>query len=424
MLRRADLLDLFDTTPDLSGNDLDVSRFIRASEDKDAYLAWRDWEGEALPQEMPKLVDRELCPVPIGELREFPKKHAVYAWNFALEEWARVETGQIYPGMLAVTRSSEGGYTAEEGWSPESKKTVPDLRDPKKSKEEGDSSDSRSFPEYRQLLKDHTDRVTQEVKSLLDAAALDPEHSTALLRAAELHDWGKSHDVFQATMNKHEASREMWAKQCGNARHCRPHFRHELASALAMIETGESDLAAYLAAAHHGRIRMGIRSMPGEREQDGKRIARGIFEGDALPECEVASGVPESAGGAFAGVDGVRGRGRFLDRTDAPAARPPGTISPGVFRNAAVRGGRRGERESWTQRGGMHRLILKACTAAPFGAYLKALGVFRLIAEQRDADARGSWSGDTFVLESNLDQDQLAAFSGAIRADADSCAME
>ncbi|MDX6458273.1 MAG: CRISPR-associated endonuclease/helicase Cas3, partial [Acidobacteriaceae bacterium] len=39
VLRRSDLLDLFDTTPDLSGNAMDVSRFIRATEDKDAYLA-------------------------------------------------------------------------------------------------------------------------------------------------------------------------------------------------------------------------------------------------------------------------------------------------------------------------------------------------------------------------------------------------
>jgi CRISPR-associated endonuclease/helicase Cas3 len=30
VLRRRDLLDLFDTTPDLSGYDLDVSRFIRS----------------------------------------------------------------------------------------------------------------------------------------------------------------------------------------------------------------------------------------------------------------------------------------------------------------------------------------------------------------------------------------------------------
>lgn len=83
----------------------------------------------------------------------------------------------------------------------------------------------------------------------------------------------------------------MLAKQCGNEKHKRKHFRHELASALAMLQTGDSDLAAYLAAAHHGRIRMGIRSMPGEREEHSKAVARGIEDGDSLPECELANGI-------------------------------------------------------------------------------------------------------------------------------------
>jgi CRISPR-associated endonuclease/helicase Cas3 len=58
-----------------------------------------------------------------------------------------------------------------------------------------------------------------------------------------------------------------------------------------MLATGESDLATYLAASHHGRIRMGIRSMPGEREDASVCVARGIREGDALPECELRAGV-------------------------------------------------------------------------------------------------------------------------------------
>ena len=41
VLRKQDLVDLFDTTPDLSGYDLDVSRFIRSEQDRDVLLAWR-----------------------------------------------------------------------------------------------------------------------------------------------------------------------------------------------------------------------------------------------------------------------------------------------------------------------------------------------------------------------------------------------
>ena len=35
------LIDLFDTTPDLAGNDIDVSRFIREGDDLDVQVFWR-----------------------------------------------------------------------------------------------------------------------------------------------------------------------------------------------------------------------------------------------------------------------------------------------------------------------------------------------------------------------------------------------
>ena len=46
VLRRRDLLDLFDTTPDLAGNDVDVSRFIRDADDHDVRVCWRSFTGE------------------------------------------------------------------------------------------------------------------------------------------------------------------------------------------------------------------------------------------------------------------------------------------------------------------------------------------------------------------------------------------
>ena len=64
------------------------------------------------------------------------------------------------------------------------------------------------------------------------------------------------------------------AKSPGNGRMdaSRRHFRHELGSALAILEHVEElgergcDLAAYLAASHHGKVRIGIRSLPGQRK--------------------------------------------------------------------------------------------------------------------------------------------------------------
>jgi CRISPR-associated endonuclease/helicase Cas3 len=284
------LLDLFDTTPDLSGNELDVSRFIRSTDGKDVYLAWRSWQGDVPPEDLPELEDEELCPVPIGDVRAFAKKHAVFTLNFATEDWIQIaDETPIYPGMRAVTRAAEGGYTPLEGWSPESKGPVSIDQFTSNREAETDTSNRLSFGKYRQTLRAHTDRVVEKMDATLARRDLDASWATALRAAALKHDWGKAHEAFQETLHWQPGT-PLLAKQCGRGKHRIRHFRHELASALAMLQTGDSDLAAYLAAAHHGRIRMGIRSMPGEREEGGAAIARGIRDGDRLPECELASG--------------------------------------------------------------------------------------------------------------------------------------
>ncbi len=58
----------------------------------------------------------------------------------------------------------------------------------------------------------------------------------------------------------------------------------------------------------------------------------------------------------------------------------------------------------------MHTVMLTGCTATPFGNYLKALGVFRLVSKQADTSARGWWAGETFALESVLGQEDLETF--------------
>jgi CRISPR-associated endonuclease/helicase Cas3 len=59
-----------------------------------------------------------------------------------------------------------------------------------------------------------------------------------------------------------------------------------------MLQADLSPLAAYLAAAHHGKVRLSIRSLPDEtRPVDvGMRFARGIWDGDVLPETDLGSG--------------------------------------------------------------------------------------------------------------------------------------
>jgi len=93
----------------------------------------------------------------------------------------------------------------------------------------------------------------------------------------------------------------LWAKSAHRGgRHVRPHFRHELASALALAGIDgdgtepEDDLVRYLVAAHHGRVRLSIRPAPDEqvpREMpEGSRFALGVVEGDELPTLQTPVG--------------------------------------------------------------------------------------------------------------------------------------
>ena len=58
----------------------------------------------------------------------------------------------------------------------------------------------------------------------------------------------------------------------------------------------------------------------------------------------------------------------------------------------------------------LHQLELRGCAPEPLMAYLKALGIFRLVAEQKDKDARTYWQNDEFVLRSTLDRDAMVEF--------------
>ena len=58
----------------------------------------------------------------------------------------------------------------------------------------------------------------------------------------------------------------------------------------------------------------------------------------------------------------------------------------------------------------IHRHSLQGCRPEPLGSYLKALGVFRLIAEQTDPEVLAHWDRDALVVETTLDEDRLRAF--------------
>ena len=58
----------------------------------------------------------------------------------------------------------------------------------------------------------------------------------------------------------------------------------------------------------------------------------------------------------------------------------------------------------------VHELELGGCTPEPLMAYLKALGIVRLVSEQKDQGARAFWQNDGFFLRSTLNREALVQF--------------
>lgn len=57
-----------------------------------------------------------------------------------------------------------------------------------------------------------------------------------------------------------------------------------------------------------------------------------------------------------------------------------------------------------------NRYVLDGCAPAPFSSYLKALGVFRIVALQKDGDIRGCWDKERFILETSMTLEDMTRF--------------
>ena len=52
-------------------------------------------------------------------------------------------------------------------------------------------------------------------------------------------------------------------------------------------------------------------------------------------------------------------------------------------------------------------LNFKGCAPVPLAHYLKALGIFRIVAEQVDQGAKGYWIGESFRFKTTMDRESL-----------------
>ncbi len=312
VLRRKDLVELFDTTPDLSGDDLDIGMYIRDDVDRDVFVGWR-YVGDR-PTDDTHLDQHELCPVPIGEARSLAGKQPLWRHDHLSGRWTRVKRDELHPGVVLLADVSAGSYSDRVGWDSRTRGPVTPVEtvtpDSDVADEEATDADPLSTIGHWVTLVDHLDDTARETESLLEEFGHDvaSPHGQAAVEAARLHDIGKAHPEFQRFLRSSAGADEepseavIWAKSSHvrRARHERRHFRHELISALALM-TGEGKplidglddpgLVTYLVGAHHGRVRLGIRSL--EREEpdaEGRYVALGVIDGESFGPVSLPGG--------------------------------------------------------------------------------------------------------------------------------------
>ena len=307
VLRRPDLLALFDTAQDLSGGDVDVAPYVRDAEDLDVQLAWARWDpvdDHGRPPDRAKPPEaRYRCRVPIGDVRTLARSKAIWRFEQGEGVWSRVsEAAPPRPGEVLVMAASDGGYAPEVGFDPLVKAAVadaPDLplrpdrtvgADPTAGTEDAYRQDETSVAQREWIsLQQHSDDTRVEAAALLAALQVDlpAALAEAVVTAAYVHDVGKSHPMWQDALcrlapederERIEAGRP-WAKSAspedlrfeGGVK-----FRHELASLLLLdgplrpLLDGitEPDLVRYLVLAHHGKLRVQVRGIDDVNEKE------------------------------------------------------------------------------------------------------------------------------------------------------------
>lgn len=260
VLRRRDLDELFDTAPDLSGNDLDVSRYVRSGEERDISVFWRPVEDGArsMPvRDIGPVQRAELCPAPIGEARKWLADKPFYVLDYLEGTWARGNARQLHPGLRVLVPAQAGGYSHERGWAPKASDPVPappgaaagedDVAQRYDQSAETEGDDSLSIAGWKTIAM-HGREAGEQMRQLVQSLRLEPELARLLELAGRWHDAGKAHEVFQraikdqarATAGELGARLDL-AKAPGDAWNRPPYperkgFRHELASTLALFE--------------------------------------------------------------------------------------------------------------------------------------------------------------------------------------------
>jgi len=203
-----DLFDLFDTTPDLTGADVDISRFIRDGEELDIQVFWRELPIGATPSKKDRPHRRELCAVPFHRFRDFAReairlRHRIWRRQYSkgpkrTAAWEPLDFGSVdqvvYPGQVFLMEKSCGGYDRNLGWTGVPSHQIEPMSpvEPAKAALADDEDDDDSLSISRWLaVSEHTLHVCLKLDELLTTSGLSDSQIKVLRLAARVHDWEK-----------------------------------------------------------------------------------------------------------------------------------------------------------------------------------------------------------------------------------------
>lgn len=276
LLLRREYDELFDTTPDLSGADLDISRFIRSGEERDVLVFWSDVAKAAkgktpiTPPNTRRENRNELCAVPFLRARDWlcgeetksnrkprlrPAMRA-WVWDWLSGKWVVAERALLAPGRVVCVAADAGGYRIDRGFDPSSNAEVPvvaptfltSVEIAQLQADETDDAENLSVARWKSIAC-HGGEVADVAAQISLATNLSADIRRVLSLAGLWHDLGKAHPAFQGTIRSKDrptrqdlakAPNEAWLRPPGtyrtsDDRDARPGFRHELASGLALF---------------------------------------------------------------------------------------------------------------------------------------------------------------------------------------------
>ena len=216
--RAMDVHGLFSTEPDLFGGFTDVSPWVRGDDkNADVTVFWREFDTKKGPGKTDDLTGpafdaKEGCSVAIHRFREFLDKGRALVWDERSETWQSTWASEICPGMVVMLPRNAGGYSARLGWTGTTSDKI-DAAPPPGRFSDTFEDDAASEQAEWVTLETHLADTKAAATRITDALQLDTAIQTAVITAAEWHDIGKSHPVWQNALPRAgELLQQLWAK--------------------------------------------------------------------------------------------------------------------------------------------------------------------------------------------------------------------